>query len=48
MQQAVKDRNRQKLQKLLYRAKEMKPDQVDVEIVRAERVLRELVDKEGE
>lgn len=47
MKQAANDRNRQKIQKLLYRVKEIKPDKVDVEIVRAERVLRELVEQEG-
>ena len=47
LKQAANDRNRQKLQKLLYRVKEIKPDKVDVEIVRAERVLRELVEQEG-
>lgn len=46
MKQAANDRNRQKIQKLLYRVKEIKPDKVDVEIVRAERVLRELVEQE--
>lgn len=46
LKQAANDRNRQKIQKLLYRVKEIKPDKVDVEIVRAERVLRELVEQE--
>ncbi|XP_065933495.1 uncharacterized protein [Magallana gigas] len=47
LKQAANDRNRQKIQKLLYRVKEIKPDKVDVEIVRAERVLRELVEQEA-
>ncbi|KAK3099611.1 hypothetical protein FSP39_007024 [Pinctada imbricata] len=42
LKQAVKDRNRAKIEKYLFRLKELRPDSPDVELVRAERLLREL------
>ena len=47
LKQSVRERNKAKIQKYLFRLKELKPDNVDADIVRAERLLRELTAEEG-
>ena len=47
LNQAVEERNRPKLQKCLTRAKELNPKNSHVDIMRAETLLKELLDGEG-